>query len=165
MRRTAEAIAERAGITDVMAEVLPDEKLRAVAELQERGDVVAMVGDGINDAPSLAKADVGIAMGGSVGEAGETIASGADVAKEAAEITLVGGDPQLVPLAIALGRRTLSIIKQNLFWAFFYNVVGIPLAAGLLYAITGHFLPPMYAAAAMALSSVSVVTNSLRLRR
>jgi Cu2+-exporting ATPase/Cu+-exporting ATPase len=150
--RTAAAIGEEAGIETVIAEVLPEDKEREIRKLQERGRRVAMVGDGINDAPALARADVGIAIG-----------AGTDIAIEAADIVLMKSDPADIPAAVALSRAVLRNIKQNLFWAFIYNVIGIPVAAGLFYASHGLLLNPMLAAAAMSFSSVSVVLNALRL--
>jgi P-type Cu+ transporter len=153
-RATAEAIAKRLGIDEVIADVLPDQKAEAIKRLQAEGRVVAMAGDGINDAPALAQAEVGIAMG-----------TGTDVAMETAGVTLVKGDLRGIVRARAISRLTLANIKQNLFFAFVYNVLGVPLAAGVLYPFFGLLLSPMIAAAAMSLSSISVISNALRLKR
>ena len=151
--RTAKAIAHQVGIERVLAEVLPDGKAHEVQKLQLEGKAVGMVGDGINDAPALAQADVGIAIG-----------SGTDVAMESADVVLMKSDLMDVPTAIELSRSVIRNIKQNLFWAFAFNALGVPVAAGALYAFGGPLLNPILAAAAMSLSSVSVLTNALRLK-
>jgi Cu+-exporting ATPase len=151
---TARAIGSVLGIDQIMAEVLPGDKATEIIRLRGQGEVVAMVGDGINDAPALTAADIGIAIG-----------AGTDVAIEASDITLIKDDLLSVPRAIRLSLETVKVIRQNLFWAFIYNILGIPIAAGVLYPFFGILLNPQFAAAAMALSSVSVVSNSLRLRR
>lgn len=151
--RTAKAIASEVGIENIMSEVLPDKKSEKVRELQEQGKIVAMIGDGINDAPALTQANIGIAMG-----------EGTDIAMESANITLMRGDLMLIPEVINISKRTMRIIKQNLFWAFFYNIAFIPIAGGVLYPFFGILLNPIFAGIAMAFSSISVVLNSLRLR-
>ncbi len=150
---TAREIAAQAGIVRYRAGVLPDGKADFVRELQEQGRVVAMVGDGINDSAALAQADLGIAMG-----------RGSDIAMDVAKMTIVSSDLTKIPVAIRISAQTVRTIRQNLFWAFIYNVIGVPVAAGILYPVNGFLLNPMIAGAAMALSSVSVVTNSLRLK-
>ena len=153
-RATAEAVAARLHIDEVRAEVLPETKHETVRQFQESGSVVAMAGDGINDAPALAQADVGIAMG-----------HGTDVAMESAGVTLIKGDLRGIVRARRLSRATMSNIRQNLFFAFIYNSLGIPLAAGVLYPFFGLLLSPIVASATMTFSSVSVISNALRLRR
>ena len=150
---TAKAVADDAGITNYKAEVSPTQKSDYIVALQQEGKIVAMAGDGINDGPALAKADVSIAMG-----------RGTDIAMDVAKITLLYSDLNQIPKAITLSKNTVRLIKQNLFWAFIYNLIGIPVAAGILYPINGFMINPMIAGAAMALSSLSVVTNSLRLK-
>ncbi len=152
-RRTADAIGRELGVSEVMAEVLPQDKERKIAELQSQGKKVAMAGDGVNDAPALARADVGLAIG-----------AGTDVAIESADIVLMKSDLMDAAAAVELSRATIRNIKQNLFWAFFYNTLGIPLAAGVFFPLLQWQLNPMFAAAAMSLSSVTVVSNALRLR-
>jgi P-type Cu2+ transporter len=150
---TAQAIADLVGIQKFRAEVLPHEKAQFVKHLQQEGKTVAMVGDGINDSTALAQADVSIAMG-----------KGSDIAMDVAKMTIISSDLNKIQTAIKLSKHTVVTIKQNLFWAFIYNIIGIPLAAGILFPFTGFLLNPMIAGAAMALSSVSVVSNSLRLK-
>jgi Cu+-exporting ATPase len=151
---TAKAVARTLGLDDVIAEVLPKQKVEAVRRLQGEGHVVAMAGDGVNDAPALAQADVGIAMG-----------TGTDVAMESADVTLLKGDLRGLVRARRLSRATMRNIRQNLVWAFIYNALGVPVAAGVLYPWFGILLSPVIASAAMSLSSVSVIANALRLRR
>ncbi|MCC6639425.1 HAD-IC family P-type ATPase, partial [Candidatus Falkowbacteria bacterium] len=150
---TARYIGSLVGVDEVVAQVLPEDKLQKIRSLQAQGKVVAMAGDGVNDAPALAAADVGVAMG-----------SGTDAAIESAGITLLHGDISKLVKAIKLSKITMKGIKQNLFWAFIYNIVGIPLAAGVFYPIFGWLLNPIFAGFAMAMSSVSVVSNSLRIK-
>jgi len=152
-KNTAMAIAKEVGIDDMVAEVLPEDKLNKIKELQKQGHMIAMAGDGINDAPALAQADIGIAMG-----------TGTDVAIETAGITLLHGDISKLVKAVRLSKFTMRGIKQNLFFAFIYNIVGIPLAAGVFFPLFGWLLNPIFAGMAMAFSSLSVVANSLRLK-
>jgi len=151
--KTAEAVAKKTGIINYRAQMLPSDKADFITELRKEGKVVGMVGDGINDSQALATADISIAMG-----------KGSDIAIDAAKMTLLSNDLSIIPSAIRLSRNTVRTIRQNLFWAFIYNIIGIPLAAGVLYPLNGFLLNPMIAGAAMALSSISVVTNSLRLK-
>ena len=152
-RTTAEAVAKKLGLDSVEAEVLPERKIEVVKRFQQQGHIVAMAGDGVNDAPALAQADVGIAMG-----------TGTDVAMQSAGVTLVKGDLLGIARARKLSQATMRNIRQNLFFAFIYNLLGVPIAAGVLYPVFGLLLSPMIAAAAMSFSSVSVITNALRLR-
>ncbi len=151
--KTAEAVSKATGIKNFKAGILPTDKANFVKELQKEGKKVAMVGDGINDSQALALAEVSIAMG-----------KGTDIAMDVAKMTLISSDLLHIPKAIQLSKQTVKVIRQNLFWAFIYNVIGIPIAAGILYPFTGFLLNPMIAGAAMAMSSVSVVSNSLRLK-
>jgi Cu2+-exporting ATPase len=151
--QTAAAIAKEAGIDHFEADTMPSDKADFIKKLQAGGKIVAMIGDGINDSQALAQADVSIAMG-----------KGSDIAMDVAKITLVSSDLQHVPKALRLSKLTVRTIRQNLFWAFIYNLIGIPIAAGILFPINGFLLNPMIAGAAMALSSLSVVSNSLRLK-
>ncbi len=153
-RATADAVAQQLGMGEVRAEVLPADKEQVITELQAQGRQVAFVGDGINDAPALARAHVGLAVG-----------TGTEVAIEAGDVVIMAGDPRSIARALGLARRTFRVIRQNLFWAFVYNVTLMPVAAGALYPVFGVLLSPMMAAGAMSLSSLLVVTNSLRLRR
>jgi len=153
-KRVAEVVGREAGVDEVIGEADPERKIECVRALRANGAVVLMAGDGVNDAPALAEADLGVAMGG-----------GADVAREAADVTLVSGRLSSLPGAVKLSRAAIRIIRMNLAWAFGYNVIAIPVAAGVFYPWTGWMLSPVIASAAMAMSSVSVVTNSLRLRR
>mgnify|MGYP003137418953 FL=1 len=152
--KTASAVAKQVGITNYQGEVMPSEKATFVEKLQADGKIVAMVGDGINDSHALAQANVSIAMG-----------KGSDIAMDVAKMTLITSDLQSIPKALELSKRTVLGIRQNLFWAFIYNLIGIPIAAGVLYPVNGFLLDPMIAGMAMAFSSVSVVLNSLRLKR
>jgi Cu+-exporting ATPase len=153
-RTTAQAVARKLAIDEVHAEVLPDQKSELVKQLQSQGRIVAMAGDGVNDAPALAQAQVGIAMG-----------TGTDIAMESAGVTLVKGDLRGIAKARKLSRSTMRNIRQNLFFAFFYNMLGVPIAAGILYPFSGLLLSPMIASAAMTFSSVSVISNALRLNQ
>jgi Cu2+-exporting ATPase len=152
-QQTAAAVAKQVGLTDFQAEVMPSDKSDFVKELQAKGKIVAMVGDGINDSEALAQADVSIAMG-----------HGSDIAMDVAKMTIISSDLEVISKALNLSSQTVRGIKENLFWAFIYNLIGIPIAAGILYPINGFLLDPMIAGAAMAFSSVSVVLNSLRLK-